>query len=77
LNALKKVIKDESRITIVVVRNDPDASDSSASSVDYDSLAAIGVDGKAMVDEIEEQDDDTIPYDGHECRCVWCPDCQP
>ena len=33
LNALKKTIRDEGRITIMVVRRDPDASDSSASSI--------------------------------------------
>lgn len=41
VNELKKNLKDEPRITIVVLRRDPDASDSSASSVDYDELKAV------------------------------------
>lgn len=41
VNELKKILKDESKITVVVLRRDPDVSDSSASSVDYDELRAI------------------------------------
>lgn len=76
LNDLKKVIKEEMRITIVVLRKDPDDTESSASSVDYDALDPITPDGVAR-DEIEERDDDTVGYDGHECGCAWCPDCHP
>jgi S1-C subfamily serine protease len=74
INELKKVIKDEMRITIVVLRKDPDASESSASSVDYDALDPVTPDGVAR-QEIEERDDDTVGYDGKDCGCVWCPDC--
>jgi S1-C subfamily serine protease len=74
LNELKKVIKDEMRITIVVLRKDPDASESSASSVDYDNLDPVMPDGVAR-QEIEERDDDTVGYDGKDCGCVWCPHC--
>ena len=35
---IKKIIKDEMRITLVVLRKDPDDSDSSASSVDSDDI---------------------------------------
>jgi len=41
VNEMKKILKDEMKITIVVLRLDPDASESSASSVDYDELKAI------------------------------------
>lgn len=82
VNELKKVLKDEERITIVVLRKDPDASESSASSVDYDELNAITPDGEADVDaaadsddDDEARDDDTIGYDGEDCGCAWCPDC--
>ena len=37
LNEMKKVLRDEGRITIMVLRRDPDASDSSASSILEDS----------------------------------------
>ena len=72
-NEVKKVLRDEERITIVVLRKDPDASESSASSVDYDELNAITPDGE--VDGDEARDDDTVGYDGHDCGCTWCPDC--
>ena len=59
----------------VVLRRDPDASESEASSdLDFDNLAPITPDG-VVRDEIKDKDDDTIPYDGHDCGCVWCPDC--
>jgi len=74
IGELKKVIKDEQRITIVVLRKDPNASESSASSVDYDALAPVTPDG-VQREEIEEKDDDSAGYDGHDCGCVWCPDC--
>lgn len=75
LNNVKKVIKDEMRITIVVLRKDPDASESSASSVDYDALEPVTPDGVAG-QNIEERDDDTVGYDGHDCGCTWCPECR-
>ena len=81
VNELKKVLKDEERITIVVLRKDPDASESSASSVDYDELNAITPEGEtdanaaADSDEDEARDDDTVGYDGDDCGCAWCPDC--
>jgi hypothetical protein len=74
LNELKKILKDEERITVVVLRRDPDASESSASSVDYDELNPITPDG-VVKDEIVDRDDDTVGYDGHDCGCMWCPDC--
>ena len=74
LNDLKKVIKDEMRITIVVLRKDPEDTESSASSVDYDDLEPVTADGKTAND-IEERDDDTVGYDGEDCGCIWCPDC--
>lgn len=81
VNELKKVLRDEERITIVVLRKDPDASESSASSVDYDELNPITPDGDIEEDgdassrEAEARDDDTVGYDGHDCGCTWCPDC--
>ena len=75
VNEMKKVLKDESKISIVVLRVDPDDSDSSASTdIDYDNMAPITPDG-VVRDEIEDKDDDTVGYDGHDCGCVWCPDC--
>lgn len=65
VNDIKKVLKEEQRITIVVIRRDADASESSASSVDYDHLAPV----------IADSDNDTVGYDGHDCGCVWCPEC--
>lgn len=77
INEMKKLIRDEERITVVVLRRDPDASESSADSdIDFDNLAPITADG-VQREEIEERDDDTVGYDGHDCGCVWCPDCQP
>jgi len=79
VNELKKILKDETRITILVLRKDPDASESSASSVDYDELKAIKPKGstKGVVGEKEDDsdDDDTAPYDGKDCGCIWCPHC--
>jgi hypothetical protein len=75
INEMKKSIKEEERITIVVLRRDPDASESSASSnIDFESLTPITADGVDR-EEIEEKDDDTVGYDGKDCGCVWCPDC--
>jgi len=74
VNEMKKVLKDEERITVVVLRKDPDDSESSASSVDYDNLAPVTADG-VQRDEISEKDDDTVGYDGEYCGCVWCPEC--
>lgn len=74
VSEMKRILKDEGKITIVVLRPDPDASESEADSVDYDNLNPIGPDG-VVKDEIKERDDDTIPYDGHDCGCVWCPVC--
>lgn len=75
INEMKKMIRDDQRLTIVVLRRDPDASESSADSdIDFDNLAPITPDG-VMREEIEEKDDDTAGYDGHDCGCVWCPDC--
>eukprot|EP00934_Nitzschia_sp_Nitz4_P006090 Nitzschia sp. Nitz4//scaffold75_size92586//24921//30479//NITZ4_004847-RA/size92586-augustus-gene-0.88-mRNA-1//-1//CDS//3329557681//6080//frame0 len=69
INELKKVIREADRITIVVLRRDPDASESSADSdIDFDNLAPITPDG-VMREEIEEKDDDTAGYDGHDCGC--------
>jgi predicted metalloprotease with PDZ domain len=81
VNELKKVLKDEERITVVVLRKDPEASESSASSVNYDELNAITPDGEAEADadsdaEDEARDDDTVGYDGNDCGCAWCPDCK-
>lgn len=77
VNDLKRMIRDEEKLTIVVLRRDPDASESSADSdIDFDNLAPITPDGVKR-DEIEEKDDDTVGYDGHDCGCVWCPHCQP
>jgi hypothetical protein len=73
VNEVKKVLKDEERITIVVLRKDPDASESSASSIDYDELNPITPDGDGDEDGV---DDDTVGYDGDDCGCAWCPDCQ-
>ena len=64
-------MKDEERITVVVLRRDPDASESSASSVDYDNLAPVTADGYD-----NEGSYDTVVYDGHDCGCVWCPECK-
>lgn len=77
VNELKKMIRDDERLTIVVLRRDPDASESSADSdIDFDNLAPITPDG-VMREEIEEKDDDTAGYDGNDCGCAWCPDCHP
>jgi hypothetical protein len=70
VNELKLLLKQEERITIVVLRKDPEASESSASSIDYDELNPILPDG-----DIEEVDDDTVGYDGEDCGCAWCPEC--
>ncbi|KAG7361547.1 TFIIB zinc-binding protein [Nitzschia inconspicua] len=81
LNELKKVLKDEERITVVVLRKDPEASESSASSVNYDELNPITPDGDIEDEDDtsgrdnEARDDDTIGYDGDNCGCAWCPDC--
>jgi predicted metalloprotease with PDZ domain len=82
VNELKKVMRDDLRITIVVLRKDPEASESSASSVDYDELNAITPEGdigenneKVSNRENEARDDDTVGYDGDDCGCAWCPDC--
>jgi len=71
LNDVKTTIKDEERITIVVLRQDPDASVSSASSVDYDNLAPVAP------PESDEEDDNTVGYDGQDCGTIWCPHCNP
>ena len=77
VNDMKKMIRDEQRLTIVVLRREPDASESSADSdIDFDNLAPITPSG-VMREEIQEKDDDTAGYDGHDCGCVWCPDCHP
>ncbi|CAJ1900179.1 unnamed protein product [Cylindrotheca closterium] len=72
LNDMKKTIKDEQRITIVVLRRDPDASYSSADSddIDYDNLAPV-----APPDS--DEDNSTVGYDGQDCGTVWCPHCHP
>mmetsp|Transcript_4735 Transcript_4735/g.5385 ORF Transcript_4735/g.5385 Transcript_4735/m.5385 type:complete len:574 (-) Transcript_4735:354-2075(-) len=79
VNELKKILKDETRITVLVLRTDPECSESSASSVDYDELKAIKPKGfaKGVVGEKEDDidDDDTAPYDGKDCGCIWCPTC--
>mmetsp|Transcript_46082 Transcript_46082/g.112544 ORF Transcript_46082/g.112544 Transcript_46082/m.112544 type:complete len:536 (+) Transcript_46082:66-1673(+) len=79
VNELKRVMREEPKITIVVLRLDPDASESSASSVDYNELNPITPDGEVNVNDVQARglDDDTVGYDGHDCGCVWCPDCQP
>lgn len=74
---MKKTIRDEERITVVVLRRDPDASESSADSdIDFDNLNPITPEG-VQKEEIEDRDDDTAGYDGHYCGCAWCPDCRP
>jgi len=80
VNEMKKVLKDEQKITVVVLRRDPDASESSASSVDYDELQAIkppvaGENEDESDTARETEDDDTAPYDGESCGCNWCPRC--
>jgi C-terminal processing protease CtpA/Prc len=82
VNELKKVLKDDQRITIVVLRKDPEASESSASSVNYDELNPITPKGdigeqdeEASNRDDEARDDNTIGYDGNDCGCTWCPDC--
>jgi len=74
LNHVKKTIKDEKKITIVVLRREDDASYSSADSddIDYDNLAPV-----APPDSDEEEDNSTVGYDGCDCGCVWCPVCHP
>jgi hypothetical protein len=64
-NELKMILKDDIRITVVVLRTDPDASESSASSVDYDTLKAIkpddvpkGVPKRVPDGEVGEKDGD-------------------
>lgn len=76
VNELKKILKDEPTITVVVLRRDLDASESSASSVDYDELKAIKPPNKDSDDDTKEtEDDDSSPYDGEDCGCSWCPHC--
>ena len=86
VNGLKKILKEESRITVMVLRKDPEASESSVSSVDYDELKAIKPNGltssekeigeKEDDDETtEKEDDDTAPHDCEDCGCIWCPHC--
>lgn len=80
VNEMKKLMRDEPKITIVVLRLDPDASESSASSVDYNELNPITPDGEVNLDDVLQargQDDDTVGYDGHDCGCIWCPKCKP
>ena len=84
VNELKKILKKEQKITVVVLRRDPDASESSASSVDYDELKAVRPPtskeeepedaGERTAPETE--DDDTCAYDGENCGCDWCPACR-
>lgn len=77
VNEMKKVLKDEPKITVVVLRRDPDASDSSESSVDYDELKAIVPPTKEEDDATREtEDDDTVVFDGEDCGCAWCPKCR-
>ena len=71
-NELKKILKSETKITVVVLRKDPDVSESSASSVDYDELKAINPNGLETDDETDMY---TAPYDGEDCGCAWCPHC--
>lgn len=76
---MKKTLKEDKRITIVVLRRDPDASQSSASSVEFDKLEAV-TPGGARLDPGqggEVEDYDTVGYDGHDCGCKWCPECHP
>lgn len=76
VNEMKKILKDESKITVVVLRRDPDASESSASSVDYDELKAIKPPNKDSDDDTKDtEDDDSVAYDGEDCGCSWCPAC--
>jgi len=76
VNELKKILKDEPKITVVVLRRDPDASESSASSVDYNELKAIKPPNKDSDDDTKEtEDDDSVAYDGEDCGCSWCPHC--
>lgn len=72
LNDMKKTIKDDQRLTIVVLRREDDASYSSASTadIDYDNLAPV-----APPDSDEEAS--TVGYDGQDCGTVWCPHCNP
>mmetsp|Transcript_45664 Transcript_45664/g.69827 ORF Transcript_45664/g.69827 Transcript_45664/m.69827 type:complete len:464 (+) Transcript_45664:135-1526(+) len=56
LSEMKKLIKEEMRITIVVLRKDPDDSESSASSVDYDDLAPVT---PAADEQYDEEVDET------------------
>ena len=79
VNELKKILKEAQKITVVVLRRDPDASESSASSVDYDELRAVRPPTKEETPEDEEEqtareteDDDTCAYDGESCGCDWC-----
>ena len=79
INEMKRVIKEEPRITIVVLRKDPDASESSASSVDYDNLQPVGPDGEVVEDygrpESRRDGDESLTYDGNDCGVLWCPVC--
>lgn len=74
VNELKKILKSEKKISVVVERKDPDASESSASSIDYEGLRAIEVnstpadDIKGSVDDemedaIDDETDDKIDDD--------------
>ena len=75
LNEMKKILKEVLKITVVILRKDLDASDSSASSVDYDVLKAIQPpDVYIKGTKNAEEDDDTAPFDG-DCGCIWCPHC--
>ena len=73
LNSLKKTIRDEGRITIMVVRRDPEASDSSASSIlddsdeedesEFDSDEGLEeMDGGPSDAVVVRQDDDDEEY---------------
>eukprot|EP00536_Pseudo-nitzschia_multiseries_P012154 jgi/Psemu1/31075/gm1.31075_g len=83
VNEIKKILKDELKITIVVERKDPDATESSASSVDYSTLKEIKPNPKLAPQKEDESDNkteatedaDTAPYDGEDCGCAWCPKC--
>mmetsp|Transcript_5323 Transcript_5323/g.15456 ORF Transcript_5323/g.15456 Transcript_5323/m.15456 type:complete len:509 (+) Transcript_5323:148-1674(+) len=82
VNEIKKILKEELKITIVVERKDPDASESSASSVDYQQLKEIKPNPKLAKHRDDdddtgdtEEDEDTAPYDGEDCGCAWCPNC--
>jgi S1-C subfamily serine protease len=72
LSEMKKTIKDENRINVVVLRRDPDASESSASSVEFENLNVVTADG---LQREGDDDYDTVGYDGHDCGCKWCPKC--